>query len=147
MQRFLRYHLPAVLWTLLVLAASTDAFSSLHTGHWLSTILWRLLGRRPHEQSVDALNFWWRKATHVIAYGILGALWFRALRGGAPIRWLPRWAWTAIAIAASVATVDEIHQIFVPSRTASVFDVLLDTGGAAVAQTLIRLAQVLLFRP
>jgi len=61
-------------------------------------------------------------------------------------RWLPRWAWTAIAIAASVATVDEIHQMFVPSRTASVFDVLLDTGGAALAQTLIRLAQVLLFR-
>jgi VanZ family protein len=147
MRRVLRYYLPAIVWTALILFASTDAFSSLHTGRWLSEMLRKLFGRRPPDHSVDELNFLWRKATHVIAYGILGALWFRALRADTPVRWLPRWAWKAIAIAASVATVDEIHQIFVPSRTASVSDVLLDTGGAALAQALIRLAQVLLSHP
>ena len=145
MRRFAVYLLPALLWSALILFASTDAFSSLHTGRWLTALLWRMFGQRPSEHSVNDLNFLWRKSTHVVAYGILSALWFRGLRAEKEPRWLARWAWTAIAIAAAVATVDEVHQMFVPSRTASVFDVLLDTGGATVAQTLIRLAQVLLF--
>jgi len=44
-------------------------------------------------------------------------------------------------------SIDEIHQSFVPSRTGTWHDVVLDMAGAAVAQILIRVAQVLLFRP
>ena len=146
MRRFLFYLLPALLWTLAVLGASTDSFSSFNTGRWLNALLSLIFGHRPRATSVDELNFWWRKTMHVVAYAAMGALWFRALRAGGPVRWLPRWAWKALAITASIATIDEIHQIFVPSRTASVLDVLLDTGGAALALALIRLGQVLLFR-
>jgi VanZ family protein len=46
-----------------------------------------------------------------------------------------------------VASIDEIHQTFVPSRTGAWQDVVLDTAAATLAQIIIRAAQVLLFRP
>jgi VanZ family protein len=146
MRSALRYYLPAILWTAIVLASSTDVFSSVHTFHWLVELLRDLFGRQPPEQRVQVINFFWRKATHVVAYGLVGALWFRALRSDSAVRWTARWSWQAIGLTAFFASVDEIHQIFVPSRTASVFDVLLDVGGASLAVVLIRVSQVLLFR-
>jgi VanZ family protein len=74
-----------------------------------------------------------RKCGHVVEYFIFGVLLFRAIR--APGRgWDLRWAFLAILIAALYASSDEIHQIFVPSRGASIWDALLDTGAASVAQ-------------
>jgi VanZ family protein len=43
----------------------------------------------------------------------------------------------ALAIAAAYSALDEFHQSFVPSRTASPWDSLLDTTGAATAQFLL----------
>ena len=150
MLKLARYYFPAILWTALVLASSTDTFSSVHTFRWLAEMLARLFGHKPPEPRVHEINFLWRKATHVTAYGLVGLLWFRALRGDAGIRgtarWTARWSWQAIGITALFAMADEIHQIFVPSRSASVFDVLLDVGGAALALVLLRVSQVLLFR-
>ena len=45
-----------------------------------------------------------------------------------------RWSVTAVLIAIAVAAADETHQAFVPSRTASPLDVLIDTCGAVLAQ-------------
>jgi VanZ family protein len=143
----MRYYLPAILWTAIVLSSSTDTFSSVHTFRWLVEVITRLFGQQPRVAHVYVINVLWRKATHVVAYGLIGALWFRALRAGAIIRWTARWSWQAIAITTLIASADEIHQIFVPSRTASVSDVLLDVGGAAMAVVLMRVSQVLLFRP
>ena len=86
-----------------------------------------------------------RKLAHLTEYGILSALLFRALRAGRPVRWNWRWSIAAIAIAAVVGSLDEWHQALVPSRTSSPWDVLIDTAGAALAQGLIRAAQVLFF--
>jgi VanZ family protein len=48
----------------------------------------------------------------------------------------PAWRWSeaglALALAALYAAGDEIHQVFVPSRQCSIWDVLLDTTGAAI---------------
>jgi VanZ family protein len=44
------------------------------------------------------------------------------------------WAVLALVIAAGYSALDEFHQSFVPSRTASPWDSLLDTFGAAAAQ-------------
>jgi len=69
---------------------------------------------------------------------------FRAVRRER-VGWNWRWAAAAIAIAACVAASDEWHQSFVPSRTASVVDVGIDTAGATVAQVVIRAAQMVFF--
>lgn len=67
------------------------------------------------------------KVIHFIEYGILGILWFRALKtSGANIG---RIAIAAFAITFLYGLSDEIHQYFVPERDASVFDAVADGLG------------------
>ena len=91
------------------------------------------------EGTLIALHAFIRKCAHVGEYFVFGALLFRAFR--TPARgWQWRWALLAILAAALYASSDEIHQIFVPSRGASIWDALLDTTGASVAQLAIWIA-------
>lgn len=73
-----------------------------------------------------------RKLAHPTEYGVLGALWFRALSWDRKTT-----LWTAAAasllICVAWAALDEWHQSFVPSRTASAVDVAIDSGGALLA--------------
>jgi VanZ family protein len=144
MRRFLIYWLPPLAWAAMILAASNDVFSGSHTGGWIE-IVTAWLGRSLSPAALDLLNQILRKLGHVTAYGILSALSFRALRGERP-RWNVRWAIGAIVLTALVASVDEFHQSFIPSRTGTWQDVVLDTTAAILIQITIRAAQVLLFR-
>jgi VanZ family protein len=126
--------LAAALWTLLILATSNDVFSGAHTGSLLAA----LFAHRLSPEALASLNAVFRKSAHLAGYAILGALWFRALRGERT-GWSLRWALGAVAIAAAVAGIDEWHQSFVPSRGGSPYDVLLDTAGATLAQIVTRL--------
>ena len=131
---FVRYWLPVIVWSALILATSTDLFSSHHSGSIIAILFGRFLTAR----QIDIANIVFRKLAHLTGYGILGALWFRALRGERT-GWSLRWALGAVAIAAAVAGIDEWHQSFVPSRGASSYDVILDAAGAALAQIVARL--------
>jgi VanZ family protein len=146
MPRPITYWLPPLLWAAVILSASTDAFSGANTGSVLERIVVWITGHPVLPATLDTLNFVIRKCAHLTEYGILGALTFRALRGQEK-SWSLRWAIGAVLFAACIASIDEIHQTFVPSRTGTWHDVVLDVAGAAVAQILIRAAQVLLFRP
>ncbi len=119
------YWMPAVLWTAIILSSSNDLFSAAHSAGWLQRFI--------PASAIPAVNFIVRKAAHLAEYFILGALLFRAERGDAE-GWEGRWAVMAVLLAAAVATTDEWHQTFVPSRTGSAWDVLLDTVGATIAQ-------------
>ena len=121
-----------ILWAGAIFNFSTDTFSSERTQDVVVGILRFLL---PHvrEQTLLMLHDFLRKCGHLVEYFIFGLLLFRAIR--APRQgWQWHWALLAILIAAFYASSDEIHQIFVPSRGASIWDALLDTGGAGVAQ-------------
>jgi VanZ family protein len=120
------------LWACVIFIFSTDTFSSEHTQSVVFGILGTLL---PHASlsTLSVLHDFIRKCAHVGEYFIFGALLFRAIR--TPRQgWQWHWAVLAILAAALYASSDEIHQIFVPSRGASIWDALLDTGGASVAQ-------------
>jgi VanZ family protein len=141
MRRFLTYWLPALAWAAMILVASSDLFSSSHTGGWIAQLTSSFsYGLSP--QTLELVNHLLRKLGHLTAYGILSALSFRALRGEES-RWTLRWAMGAVVMAILVASIDEFHQSFIPSRTGTWQDVLLDTAGAAIMQITIR---VLLFR-
>jgi len=72
-----------------------------------------------------------RKVGHFIGYGIIGLVWLRAWHLTLPrLKILPG-VLLAILGTALIASCDEFHQSFIPSRTGSPWDVLLDCSGAA----------------
>ena len=111
---------------------STDLANAQRTGRFLIPLLqWALPWSSPVQ--VEALHWPARQGTS----GIRGA--GRALVPALARHRSPGAAtWLVLAIAVGWATLDEIHQFFVPSRGASVVDVALDTAGAAVAVMLLQ---------
>ncbi len=75
-----------------------------------------------------------RKAGHVIEYFILGLLMFRGFRGGSTAEWKWRWSLSAVIGVVLWAVTDELHQSFIPTRTASITDVGIDAAGGVLAQ-------------
>lgn len=119
---------PALLWAAVIFAMSTDTFSSEHTGSILERILsWIYPAITTGE--FEIIHHLIRKSAHFTEYFVFGLLLFRGLRRGRP-GW--RWSWGLLAlfIAAVYSALDEIHQAFVASRTASPYDSLLDSIGA-----------------
>ena len=135
-RHFLVYRLPAIIWTVVVLAASTDAFSGAQTGRFLEAILGALLQKVPHGFLVAA-NLTIRKLAHLTEYGILAWLLYRA-RGDTERVWDSHWARFALVGVLAVAVIDEVHQHFVPSRVGSPVDVAIDVLGAIVALMIVR---------
>lgn len=76
------------------------------------------------------------KSAHMTGYIVLGLLAVRAVHGGLPVRITLRGALLAMLITAGYGASDELHQWFVPGRTADVFDLLADTSGGAIAVVL-----------
>ena len=131
----------AILWLTLIVIESSGTFSSENTGRFLYPLLHFLFG-------VDLFHFpiWHfllRKTGHVIGYGALSIFLFRAWRATIPVagrdHWSLVWARIAFFMTALVASLDEWHQSFLPSRTGSIRDVALDSAAAIVAQVLLYL--------
>jgi len=121
---------PALLWAAVIFSMSTDTFSSEHTGLVIEPILRWFYPAITIEQ-FELIHHLIRKSAHFTEYFIFALLLFRGIRG-ARLGW--RWSWGLLAlfIAAVYSALDEIHQAFVASRTASPYDSLLDTIGASV---------------
>ncbi|MGO9319169.1 MAG: VanZ family protein [Terracidiphilus sp.] len=73
-----------------------------------------------------------RKSGHFFGYGALGLVWLRAWWMTLPNSRFYQDAFLALLGTALVASLDEWHQSFLPNRTGSVSDVLLDCQGAIV---------------
>jgi VanZ family protein len=77
---------------------------------------------------------WWdlllKKGAHMAAYAVLMVLWWRALALRCSLR-------LALGLAAllsvSYAVSDEVHQLYVPGRNGSAWDVGIDACGVLVA--------------
>ena len=126
------YWLRVVLWAALMFILSTDTFSSQHTGGVILVAL-RLVLPHAHAETLDLIHLLIRKTAHITEYFVFSLLLLQAVRG-VRTGWRLRWAIMALVIASSYAASDEFHQSFVPSRTASPRDVLLDATGATLAQ-------------
>ena len=79
---------------------------------------------------IKVLNFLIRKATHLTAFGILSLLLFKSLET-TRFPYILAWCLTSL-----YAMSDEYHQSFMPGRTATYKDVLIDACGALVVLTL-----------
>jgi VanZ family protein len=123
----LKAWLPVVLWMTLMFIGSTDLMSAEHTSRFLTPLL-RWLKPDISPFAIAQVHLIVRKLAHVTEYAILTGLLFRALRGLIGGFW-PRAA-IAFLPAMIFAVTDEYHQAFVPSRTSSLGDVLIDYLGA-----------------
>jgi len=130
---------PALVWLALIGIESTSALSSENTERFLYPVLHFLFNLDPFRFFL--WHFYLRKTGHVLGYGILSFLLFRAWRvslpGAGNARWSMVWARTALFMTALVASADEWHQSFIPTRTGTVRDVALDTAAGLVAQILL----------
>lgn len=134
--RTLTAWLPAIAWALLIFGASTDALSADRTGAFIVPLLHALLPYASAD-TLETLHRVIRKAAHFFEYFVFGVLLWRGVRGDRH-RWNPKLALVALAIAASYSVMDEFHQSFVVSRTASAWDCLLDTLGAGAALMVVK---------
>jgi VanZ family protein len=137
--RFGRYWLPVLAWAAAIFIGSGDPLSSASTSRFLEPFIQWVLPRLPRE-AVEAVMVVIRKGGHLTEYAILAVLCWRAVRqmrreGSRGWEW--RDAGTTMAMAVVYAASDEFHQAFVPSRTASPWDVLVDACGAAAGLALV----------
>ena len=132
---FVSRWMPAIAWMLLIFAGSSDVLSAEHTSRFiLPFLLW--FNASMSYQTIAAIHLVIRKMGHVTEYAILAALLWRGLRGTfAALSRHTISLWT-FAIAAAFAASDEFHQSFVPSRTSTVHDVLIDCLGVLLAVAL-----------
>jgi VanZ family protein len=70
-----------------------------------------------------------RKLGHFTEYAVLGFLAARAFAGSSRRLLHDHWVIASLILVVVYALLDEFHQSFVTSRTASIFDVLIDIGG------------------
>ena len=138
-KQLLKTWIAAGLWMVLIAIESTDWLSSQHTSRILYPILHFLFGL--NRARFEVWHHYIRKLGHFVGYFTLSFFLFRAWRATLRLPWAPRWAlrWstTAFFMSALVASLDEWHQTFLPSRTGAISDVMLDSCAALTAQVLL----------
>ncbi|HWY53193.1 MAG TPA: VanZ family protein [Terriglobales bacterium] len=138
-KQLLKTWIAALLWMALIAIESTDTFSAEHTSRFLYPLLHFLMGLDP--AGFEVVHHYIRKCGHFVGYFTLSFFLFRAWRATLRLPWAPAWAlrWSVIAFFMSVlvASLDEWHQTFIPSRTGAIKDVVLDSSAALTAQLLI----------
>jgi VanZ family protein len=135
--RLLRYG-PVVLWAALIFIFSSGLFSGSNT----STIVRPLIQwvyPSISEGALAIVHGLIRKASHFVEYAVLALFAARAFRTSSRDFLRNHWLAVSLSFVAVYALSDEFHQSFVSSRTASIYDCMIDTAGGFAALTVIRM--------
>lgn len=117
--------------------ASTGNFSAGNTSRIIGPlVLWLFPDTSPETMLV--IHGVTRKIAHLAEYALLGILAARAFRRSPGQRLRARWFLASLALIVVYALVDEYHQSFVPSRTGSIYDSLIDMTGGLAALVIVR---------
>jgi VanZ family protein len=116
-----------VLWMGLIFSLSTASFSSAQTEPFITSLYSHVMPLFA-ALSIETADLLIRKLAHLSEYFIFGIMVSHALRKRSGLTTVNQIS-LAIPLGIIYAISDEWHQSFVPSRTASTMDVLLDTLG------------------
>ena len=132
-------YLPLVFWAAVIFIASTGLMSGPNTN---SIVRPALLWLFPHasEATINFISFVViRKGAHLTEYAIFALLAARAFRTSSHELLRSHWFLVSWLLVAVYALSDEFHQSFVSSRTASIYDSMIDSFGGLIALALIAL--------
>jgi len=135
--RLLSRYLPLVAWLVFISFASSDSFSAGNTSRIIGPlVLWLFPNTTP--ETLAVIHLVTRKVAHFTEYAILAYLAARAFRTSPRPALANRWFLAALLLVVVYALLDEYHQSFVPSRTASVYDSFIDMAGGLATLLVIR---------
>jgi VanZ family protein len=143
LQRVLDW-LPAALSVLMIVLESTSTMSASNTSQWLYPFWVKLFGPIS-SADWDKVHHLIRKTGHFVGYGVVSLAFFYSWRQTLHRMAVKHWTlWRRASVLAVgctllIASLDEFHQSFLPSRTASPVDVGIDLCGAIAAQLILLL--------
>jgi VanZ family protein len=129
---------PLVAWLGFIFFASTGALSAPNTSRIIGPLLRWLFPNLTAAQLLSA-HFITRKLAHFSEYAVLALLAARAFIPSTKRLLRRRWLLSALLLVAAYALLDEYHQTFVPARTGSIWDSMIDIVGGATALVLLAL--------
>src|SRR5438067_12312857 len=118
---------PLLLWLAFIFFASTGALSAVNTSRIIEPLLRWLFPNITEAQLLGA-HFAMRKLAHFTEYAVLALLAARAFLSSTKNLLRRRWLISALTLVAVYALLDEYHQAFEPTRTASIYDSMIDTA-------------------
>ena len=135
--RTISRYLPLILWMAFISFASTGNFSAGNTSRIIGPlVLWLFPNTTP--ETLLAIHGITRKLAHLTEYALLAILAARAFRGSPRAALRARWFLASLALVVVYALIDEYHQSFVPSRTGTIYDSLIDITGGLAALIIVR---------
>ncbi|WP_333862013.1 VanZ family protein [Clostridium sp.] len=117
-----------VIWMMVIFIFSNETSIISNEKSRAFILLIQALGLDLNKFFGDLSNFIVRKASHFLEYCILGILLFNSIKGKFKIK---KVFIISIAVVILYACTDEIHQIFIPGRTARIKDIFIDTAGGS----------------
>ena len=137
--------IPVAVGAVVICLESTEWMGADHTTGPLRWLFQMIFGPISNARW-DIVHSLIRKSGHFLGYGGIGLTWLRAWRMTLPRCGFLKHSALALLGTALMAGADEYHQSFLPNRTGSPRDVLLDCCGAIV---MLMVAHILvrLFRP
>ena len=123
---------PLLFWMAFIFFASTAEFSASNTSRIIGPLV-KWLFPQISEENLALAHSITRKLAHFAEYAILGWLAARAFSTSSSRMLRVRWFLISLLLVIIFSLSDEYHQSFVPSRTGSVYDSLIDLVGGLTA--------------
>ena len=130
---WLRVWLPVAVGVAVIALESTEFMGADHTSGPLRW-LWQSLFGAISDDSWEDVHHLIRKSGHFVGYGFIGLAWLRAWWMTMPQSRFFTDTFLGLLGTAMVASCDELHQSYLPNRTGTPWDVLLDSFGALTLQ-------------